>query len=98
MDLLNRLCFHPWLLVLLLLDWPFNMSAQEKKDTKEDAQKDYKERSPAGSFVGEPTIAVSIEEKRLVRKLDMRILPITCLMYLFNCEYSKSADQAYEGN
>lgn len=26
---------------------------------------------------------VSVEERRLVRKLDRRILPITCLMYLF---------------
>ena len=27
------------------------------------------------------------EEKRLVRKLDMRIMPIACIMYLFACEY-----------
>lgn len=27
----------------------------------------------------------SPEEKRLVRRLDMRILPITCLLYLFAC-------------
>jgi hypothetical protein len=27
------------------------------------------------------------EERRLVRKLDTRILPIACLMYLFACEY-----------
>ena len=26
------------------------------------------------------------EEKRLVRKLDKRILPIACLMYLFACK------------
>jgi hypothetical protein len=30
---------------------------------------------------------VSVEERRLVRKLDRRILPITCLMYLFACQY-----------
>lgn len=29
---------------------------------------------------------VSVEERRLVRKLDRRILPITCLMYLFSCQ------------
>jgi hypothetical protein len=29
---------------------------------------------------------VSVEERRLVRKLDCRILPITCLMYLFACQ------------
>lgn len=28
----------------------------------------------------------SVEEKRLVRKLDKRILPITCLLYLFACQ------------
>jgi len=27
----------------------------------------------------------SLEEKRLVRKLDNRILPIACLLYLFAC-------------
>ena len=27
----------------------------------------------------------SLEEKRLVRKLDQRILPIACLLYLFAC-------------
>jgi len=28
----------------------------------------------------------SAEERRLVRKLDGRILPIACLMYLFACQ------------
>ena len=28
----------------------------------------------------------SPEEKKLVRKLDNRILPIACLLYLFACE------------
>jgi hypothetical protein len=27
-----------------------------------------------------------VEERRLVRKLDRRILPITCLLYLFACK------------
>lgn len=31
--------------------------------------------------------AQSLEEKRLVRRLDMRILPIACLLYLFACEF-----------
>jgi hypothetical protein len=30
---------------------------------------------------------VSLEERHLVRKLDRRILPIACLMYLFACPY-----------
>jgi len=34
-----------------------------------------------------PEGPVSVEERRLVRKLDRRILPITCLMYLFACQY-----------
>ena len=29
----------------------------------------------------------SPEERALVRKLDKRILPIACLMYLFACEF-----------
>ena len=33
--------------------------------------------------------SVSVEERRLLRKLDRRILPITCLMYLFACQYFK---------
>lgn len=28
-----------------------------------------------------------MEEKRLIRKLDRRILPIACLLYLFACEH-----------
>jgi hypothetical protein len=28
----------------------------------------------------------TIEERKLVRKLDVRILPITCLLYLFACK------------
>ena len=28
------------------------------------------------------------EERRLVRKLDARILPIACLLYLFACLFS----------
>lgn len=59
-----------------------------EKDLTEEMQNEYKEKTPTDSLVGEPAIATSAEEKRLVRKLDMRILPITCLMYLFACEYS----------
>lgn len=32
------------------------------------------------------TAEQSPEERKLVARLDMRILPITCLMYLFACE------------
>lgn len=36
---------------------------------------------PATSWAG------TAEEKRLVRKLDMRIMPLTCILYLFACKY-----------
>ena len=29
------------------------------------------------------------EEQQLVRKLDRRILPIACLLYLFACKYPR---------
>ena len=31
------------------------------------------------------------EEKRLVRRLDMRIMPIACIMYLFACKCSSGS-------
>jgi hypothetical protein len=34
------------------------------------------------------TKAVSPKEKALLRKLDARILPIACLMYLFACAFA----------
>lgn len=34
-----------------------------------------------------PEILSTFEEKRLLRKLDMRILPIACLMYIFACAF-----------
>lgn len=33
-----------------------------------------------------PSVEELEEEKRLVRKLDKRILPFACLLYLFACE------------
>jgi hypothetical protein len=30
------------------------------------------------------------QERLLVRKLDLRILPILCLLYLFACEFNRS--------
>jgi hypothetical protein len=43
----------------------------------------------------QPEGPVSVEERRLVRKLDRRILPITCLMYLFACQYFESFALAF---
>ena len=36
-------------------------------------------------------VEITPEEKRLVRKLDRRILPIVCLMYLFACKLYTAA-------
>ena len=35
----------------------------------------------------ESTWAGSTDEKQLVRKVDMRIMPLTCLLYLFACKF-----------
>ncbi|KAG2154195.1 major facilitator superfamily domain-containing protein [Suillus bovinus] len=44
---------------------------------------DEKETKSTSDAAGNNPIVISDEEKRLVRKLDRRILPITCLLYLF---------------
>jgi len=46
---------------------------------------DERETNSTSDAGGNKPIATSDEEKRLVRKLDRRILPITCLLYLFAC-------------
>ncbi|KAI9459795.1 major facilitator superfamily domain-containing protein [Boletus coccyginus] len=47
-----------------------------------DQEKTSIEKGSAPGFPA-PPLATPEEEKRLVRKIDMRILPITCLLYLF---------------
>lgn len=44
-------------------------------------------RQSNGELQSPTTPTLSPEEKALVWKLDKRILPITCLLYLFACEY-----------
>lgn len=57
------------------------------KPEKEDRMASEPDKVPADSIGVEGNLrAVSTEEKSLVRKLDARILPIACLMYLFACE------------
>lgn len=56
------------------------MSDEEKRPSS-----DEKETKSTYDTDGNKPIATSDEEKRLVRKLDRRILPITCLLYLFAC-------------
>jgi hypothetical protein len=60
------------------------MSFDEKHDPKAD--------EAAHESVSAPSAQeeqVSHEERLLVRKLDRRILPIACLMYLFACQSSR---------
>ncbi len=53
--------------------------------TQEDDTKSTSDlESPSNSNYNVPTAA---EEKKLVRKLDWYILPITCLLYLFACMF-----------
>lgn len=33
------------------------------------------------------SVSMAVEERRLVRKIDWRIMPIACIMYLFACEF-----------
>lgn len=55
-------------------------------DEKYDADDVHVERASSGLSSPEPFV-ITAEEKRLVRKLDMRIMPIACILYLFACEY-----------
>lgn len=48
---------------------------------------DVKARSHSSLDDFASTISVA-EERRLVRKLDRYILPITCLLYLFACKFT----------
>lgn len=49
--------------------------------------RDYDEKLEYASESSQPIDAErALEEKRLVRKLDKRILPIACLLYLFACK------------
>lgn len=73
--------------MVLGVDHPQAMD--DKKDDRKRVEADSKEKVVDGSSsVGEEGVKVSLEEKRLLRRLDGRILPIACLMYLFACEFS----------
>ncbi len=47
--------------------------------------------STRSSQVQHKEFVMSDEEKRLVRKLDIRIMPIACILYLFACESNVAA-------
>ena len=59
-----------------------DMSSEDQAYDAKDAEKATIER--AGSAI-ESFAEPSPEEKRLVRKLDTRILPVACILYLFAC-------------
>ena len=63
--------------------------APERLHTKVHSIQQISEEHGEGNSATE-TFANTQEERDLVRKLDSRILPITCLLYLFACEYGPS--------
>lgn len=64
------------------------MSSHSKHDSKLTTEYDEKLESASESG-SQPTDLDRIrEEKRLVRKLDNRILPIACFLYLFACKHT----------
>jgi hypothetical protein len=59
-------------------------SLGEKSSEKDSQIREYENARPADDPYWE---ARAISERRLVRKLDGRILPIACILYLFACSY-----------
>ena len=64
------------------------MSSTDKTLTKESGSDEKIEISSVASWNNFEHSAA--EERRLVRKLDGRILPIACLLYLFACWFLSS--------
>ena len=56
-------------------------------------QVDLKEESDGSSLYGAEVAEVTTEERVFVRGLERRILPITCLMYLFACKCCNRSSQ-----
>jgi hypothetical protein len=65
------------------------MSLDDKRDLKPDSE---------SVIRGSSGIEDDDEERRLIRKLDRRILPITTLMYLFACPYYGHSMSAFWTN
>jgi len=64
------------------------MISETKNVSKMAIERDEKLEGPSESSLQPSDVERLIEEKRLVRKLDSRILPITCLLYLFACQHN----------
>lgn len=61
------------------------MALDEKPDVKHEEAASEPSNVQSDVQPGVP----SVEERRLLRKLDRRILPITCLLYLCACQCFK---------
>ena len=59
----------------------FDMSDNEKNAASIEEKVEVERSAPSPSYTED-------EERALVRKLDWRIMPIACIMYLFACECS----------
>ena len=54
---------------------------------------DSKEESDGSSSYGGEVAEVTTEEQALARRLERRILPIACMMYLFTCKCCNRSSQ-----
>ena len=70
----------------------FSMSAEFPLTEKYDEKLNQAEGDESGLPEGVESFANSLEERALLRKLDKRILPLTCLLYLFACSSFLSFD------
>ena len=67
--------------------------------TKETVENEAKEEAKEASSDAESLYRhTATEERQLVRKLDRRILPIACLLYLFACLFLSSSPQVPSSN
>ena len=64
------------------------MSSEKHLKTSSSSVEDVKVENAEREDYQEPSESWLAEEKKLVRKLDKRILPMACLLYLFACEYT----------
>lgn len=68
-----------------LPSFPFSMSVESPLTQIYDEKLNQTEGDESRLPEGVESFANSLEERVLVRKLDKRILPLTCLLYLFAC-------------
>ena len=64
------------------------MSSDKKIDHEVRFKEDLLETGSEGDTSSAASESKLERERRLVRKLDMRIIPMLCIIYLFACESS----------